>query len=135
MYRHWYLAVAVVTTMASTTPATAARVFDPGMELGLQRVANDDDGGEDANGGLRVAWFPNLHPMDPGNKHRIRLADEPSPAVLLRVDREITLDRCTMTVRGAGELIGEPVVVRDGERTGGRVITVEIDPLRVREAR
>ncbi len=89
---------------------------NPGSELGLQLVANDDDGSGDANGPLRVAWFPNLNPWDPGNKHRIRLAQEPGEAVRLRVDREITRGRCTVIVRGAGELVGAPVTVGDGGR-------------------
>ena len=84
-----------------------------GMEIAFQLVANDYDGEtEDADGSLRVAWFPGIGPGNTNLMHRVKLSDKPSKAVLFRVDREINLEGCKISVRGSSELIGDPVVVR-----------------------
>jgi predicted O-methyltransferase YrrM len=87
-----------------------------GMELAFQFVANDDDGNaQDSNGSLRVAWFPGVGPGSRLNMHRLKLSDKASDAVLCRVDREISLDRCVISVLGSSELTGIPVVLRSTE--------------------
>ena len=102
--------------------------IDPvsGMELAFQFVANDNDGkADDSNGSLRVSWFPGLGTDSRFNMHRVRLSDTPSEAVLYRVDREISLGRCTVSVLGSNELIGMPVVLRNAEDIIGQA---ELEP-------
>ncbi len=85
----------------------------PGTELAFQFVANDDDGNAvDSNGSLRVAWFAGIGPNSRLNMYRLKLSDKPSEAVLCRVDREISIGRCVISVLGSGELIGKTVVLR-----------------------
>jgi len=89
----------------------------PGMELAFQFVANDDDGdAKDSNGSLRVAWFSGINPSSRFNMYRVRLSDKPSEAVLFRVDREISLGRYEVSVRGSSELIGKPVALRSADK-------------------
>jgi hypothetical protein len=84
------------------------------MELAFQFVANDDDGNAmDSNGSFRVAWFSGIGPSSRLNMYRVRLSDRPSEAVLCRVDREISLGQCVISVLGSSELIGEPVTLRN----------------------
>jgi predicted O-methyltransferase YrrM len=83
-----------------------------GKELGLQLVANDDDRDSE---GLRLCWFPILGPADPNNLHRIKLSKKPGTPILFRADREISLGRCTITVRGSDELVGKAVKIQ-GEK-------------------
>ena len=86
----------------------------PGVELAFQFVANDDDGNSlGSNGSLRVAWFAGIEPNSRLNMYRIRLSDSPSEAVLCRVDREISLGQCMISVLGSSRLIGEPVTLRN----------------------
>jgi predicted O-methyltransferase YrrM len=86
---------------------------NPGMELAFQFVANDDDGDVgDSNGSLRVAWFSGINPSSRFNMYRLRLSDKPGDAVFFRVDREISLGRYTIYVRGTSELAGRPVTLR-----------------------
>lgn len=87
-----------------------------GAEIGFQFVANDDDGNSEAsNGSLRVAWFRGIGPTSRLNMYRLRLSDKPSEAVLCHVDREISLGHCTVSIMGAGELIGVPVLLRNAD--------------------
>jgi len=87
----------------------------PGMELTFQFVANDDDGNAmDSNGSFRVAWFSGIGPSSRLNMYRLQLSDKPSDAVLCRVDREISLGQCAVSVLGSSELIGKPVILRNG---------------------
>ncbi len=87
-----------------------------GMELAFQFVANDYDGNaQDPNGSLRVAWFPGVGPSSRLNMHSLKLSDMPSEAVLSRVNREIRLDRCVISVLGSNELTGIPVILRSAE--------------------
>lgn len=87
-----------------------------GMELAFQFVANDYDGNaQDPNGSLRVAWFPGVGPSSRLNMHRLKLSDMPSEAVLCRVDREVSLDSCVISVLGSNELTGIPVILRSAE--------------------
>jgi predicted O-methyltransferase YrrM len=84
-----------------------------GTEIGFQFVANDDDGNsEDPNGSLRVAWFRGISPTSRLNMYRLRLSDKSSESVLCRVDREISLGRCAVSVLGSNERIGKRVVLR-----------------------
>jgi len=90
---------------------------NPGMELAFQFVANDDDGdAKDSNGSLRVAWFSGINPSSRFNMYRLRLSDKPSEAVLFRVDREISLGRYEVSVRGSSELVGKPVTLRSADK-------------------
>ncbi len=87
-----------------------------GTEIGFQFVANDDDSNsEDLNGSLRVAWFRGIGPTSRLNMYRLRLSDEPSEAVFCRVDREISLGHCTVSIMGARELIGKRVALRSAD--------------------
>jgi predicted O-methyltransferase YrrM len=86
-----------------------------GLELGFQFAANDFEGNIQQSDSLRVSWFPGLDPADPKNMHRIRLSEKPSDVVLYRVDREIVLGGCTLSLRGSRELIGESIEVRSGK--------------------
>lgn len=85
-----------------------------GMEFGFQLVANDVDGEEE---GLRVAWFPGIGPTDSNKMYRLSLAEKPSEPVLALVDRKIVMSKATVSVQGVSELIGEPVVIRSGDKT------------------
>ena len=90
--------------------------LNTGTEIGFQFVANDDDGNSEAsNGSLRVAWFRGISPTSRLNMCRLRLSNEPSEAVLCRVDREISLGHCTVSIMGASELIGVPVALRNAD--------------------
>jgi predicted O-methyltransferase YrrM len=84
---------------------------EPGMELGLQLTANDDDRDSD---GLRVSWFPVPGPANPDNLHRIRLSDKPASPVNFRADREISLGRWSVSLRGSANLVGESVKIKSG---------------------
>ena len=89
---------------------------DTGTEIGFQFVANDDDGNSaDSNGSLRVSWFRGIGPTSRLNLYRLRLSDESSEAALCRVDREISLGRCAVSVLGSSELIGLPVALRSAD--------------------
>jgi len=95
----------------------------PGMELAFQFVANDDDGNSlGSNGSLRVAWFAGIGSNSRLNMHRVRLSGTPSDAVLCRVDREISLGQCAVSVLGSSELIGKPVILRNGNEIIDRVV-------------
>jgi len=84
-----------------------------GLELGFQFVVNDFDGNtQDEGSSLRVGWFPGLNPADSNNMQRIELADKSGSAVLFRVEREISFERCTVSIRGSNELIGKGVKLR-----------------------
>lgn len=90
---------------------------NPGMELAFQFVANDDDGdAKNSNGSLRVAWFSGINPSSRFNMYRLRLSDRPSEAVLFRIDREISLGRYEVSVRGSSELVGKPVTLRSADK-------------------
>jgi predicted O-methyltransferase YrrM len=94
---------------------------EPGTELAFQFVANDDDGNAvDSDGSLRVAWFAGIGPNNRLNMYRLKLSDKPSEAVRCRVDREISLGRCVISVLGSGELIGKPVVLRSADKIIGQ---------------
>ncbi len=85
-----------------------------GTEIGFQFVANDDDGhSEDSNGSFRVAWFRGIGPTSRLDMHTLRLSDKPSEAVRCRVDREISLGHCTVSIIGVRELIGKRAVLRN----------------------
>lgn len=89
---------------------------DTGTEIGFQFVANDDDGNfADSNGSLRVSWFRGIGPTSRLNMYRLRLSDESSEAVLCRIDREISLGRCAVSILGSSELIGLPVAIRSAD--------------------
>jgi len=88
-----------------------------GLELAFQFLANDADPGEDSR---RVAWYPGIGPTDPKNLHRVRLADAPSESILCRVDRQITLGGCSVSVLASGELNGKSVTLRSGSAVIGR---------------
>jgi len=93
-----------------------------GMEFGFQLVANDVDGQGD---GLRVAWFPGLGPTDSNKMHRLSLAEKPSEPVLSLVDQKIAMSKTTVTVQAASDLIGQPVVIRSGDKTVAQKPLVE----------
>jgi caffeoyl-CoA O-methyltransferase len=86
-----------------------------GTELAFQLAANDYDGSEDSDNSLRVTWFPNVEPSSRYNFYRIKLSDVPSKALSCRADRRIQIGRCTITVRGPGNLAGDSVVIRNAD--------------------
>jgi len=89
-----------------------------GLELGFQLSAYDHDGEEeDANGPLRVGWYPGVDPQDSYGMVRLKLAAEPSPRVRFRIDREIGLDRSVISVQGRKEFVGESVEIRRNNET------------------
>lgn len=88
-----------------------------GMELGFQFLANDDDGkARDLNASLRVAWFPHIGPGSRNQMYGLRLSDKPSEAVISRVNREIGLGQCFVTICGSKELNGVPAVLQSDDK-------------------
>lgn len=74
----------------------------------------------DSNGSLRVAWFAGIGPNSRFNMYRLKLSDRPSETVLCRVDREISLGRCVISVLGSSELVGKPVALRYADEIIGQ---------------
>jgi predicted O-methyltransferase YrrM len=99
-----------------------------GLELGFQCAVNDFDGNpRDGSDSLRVGWFPGLRPADPYNMQRIRLEKKSGPPLLYRVDREISIGRCEVSIRGSKALIGQPLELRnaDGPIAQGKLELME----------
>jgi len=90
----------------------------PGMEIAFQFIANDDDDSpDDSRGTFRAAWYPRIGSHEDATlMHRIRLAEEPSDAVLLRVERQVGLGQCTVSIRGSNAMIGEAVIVSSEDK-------------------
>jgi predicted O-methyltransferase YrrM len=84
-----------------------------GTKIGLQVVANDDDGQEQS---FRVAWFPAIAPADSSKMHGLILSDEPDEPVSFRVDREIDEGQYSVFISGAREMIGKEVIARSESR-------------------
>lgn len=88
----------------------------PGMRFAFQLVANDNDGADQQEDSLRVAWFPGIGPADSTKAYRVSLADVASDPVLLRIDRKIKMSQSTLTIQGASQLIRKQVVVKSGDK-------------------
>ena len=94
--------------------------IDPseGREIGVQFVANDDDGD---GASFRAAWYPSTTTHeDPRMMNAVRLAAAPSEPVTALVDRLSTLDGCFVTIAASSGRLGEPYAVT---LTGGRVLS------------
>jgi predicted O-methyltransferase YrrM len=83
-----------------------------GKKIGLQFVANDDDG---LGSSFRVAWFPEISPADSTKMQGLILSDESSEPLLMRIDRKIDSSGYVIAVQGVRDLMGEKVVVRSGD--------------------
>lgn len=84
-----------------------------GLELGFQLSANDHDGeDEDAEGPLRVGWYPGVNPRDVYAMVGLMLAEESDAGIRFRIDREIGIERSVISVQGRKEFIGESVEIR-----------------------
>ena len=84
-----------------------------GLKIGLQVVANDEDGQGQS---FRVAWFPAIAPADSMMMQGLVLSEEPDDPVYFRVDREIDEKQYALSVSGASEMIGKNVIIRAGDR-------------------
>jgi len=84
-----------------------------GLRIGLQFVANEDDGKEPS---LRIAWFPAISPTDSTHMQNLVLSDESSEPVFFRIDREIDDSQYVLSIQGAKEMIGKEVIARSGDK-------------------
>jgi predicted O-methyltransferase YrrM len=100
-----------------------------GVELGFQLAANDDDGPSDIpENPIRVSWFPSLDShWNADHMIRIRLGAEPGEPVFYRVDREIGMGYCAILVRGSEALLGESVIIRQGNSVPVRAVLERMD--------